>query len=61
MFLLFLITQQYLLELFAGLANFAGCICRKYQVDLAGLMQFVANQLKAGKRYRILTACSIGC
>nr|XP_034300331.1 THO complex subunit 2 [Crassostrea gigas] len=37
-----------------SLANFAGCICRKYQVDLAGLMQFVANQLKAGKSFDLL-------
>ncbi|KAL3879965.1 hypothetical protein ACJMK2_032241 [Sinanodonta woodiana] len=32
-----------------SLANFAGSICRKYQVELAGFMQYVANQLKAGK------------
>ncbi|XP_061165363.1 THO complex subunit 2-like isoform X2 [Saccostrea echinata] len=37
-----------------SLANFAGCICRKYQVDLAGLMQYVANQLKAGKSFDLL-------
>jgi len=35
---------------FSGLANFAGSICRKYTIELAGLMQYVANQLKAGKR-----------
>lgn len=35
---------------FSGLANFAGAICRKYSVELAGMMQYVANQLKAGKR-----------
>ena len=41
---------QYTCCCFSGLANFAGSICRKYQVELAGLMQYVANQLKAGKR-----------
>ena len=34
----------------SGLANFAGAICRKYAVELTGIMQYVANQLKAGKR-----------
>lgn len=33
-----------------GLANFTGSICRKYNIELAGVMQYVANQLKAGKR-----------
>ena len=33
-----------------GLANFAGSICKKYNVELAGMMQYVTNQLKAGKR-----------
>ena len=32
------------------MANFAGAICRKYAVELTGIMQYVANQLKAGKR-----------
>ena len=36
---------------FSGLASFAGSICKKYNVELAGLMQYVTNQLKAGKRY----------
>ena len=35
---------------YSGLANFAGSICKKYNVELAGLMQYVTNQLKAGKR-----------
>lgn len=34
----------------AGLANFTGAVCKKYPVELAGLLQYVANQLKAGKR-----------
>ncbi|XP_048243407.1 THO complex subunit 2-like [Haliotis rufescens] len=37
-----------------SLANFAGCICRKYQVELAGIMQYVANKLKAGKSIDLL-------
>ncbi|XP_064637610.1 THO complex subunit 2-like isoform X2 [Lineus longissimus] len=37
-----------------SLANFAGAICRKYQVELAGLGQYVVNQLKAGKSYDLL-------
>ncbi|VDI35716.1 THO complex subunit 2 [Mytilus galloprovincialis] len=37
-----------------SLANFAGSICRKYTVELAGLMQYVANQLKAGKSFDLL-------
>ena len=34
-----------------GLASFCGAVFRKYPIDLAGLLQYVANQLKAGKRY----------
>ncbi|XP_060572351.1 THO complex subunit 2-like isoform X2 [Ruditapes philippinarum] len=37
-----------------SLANFAGSICKKYQVDLAGMMQYVTNQLKAGKSIDLL-------
>lgn len=37
-----------------SLASFAGYICRKYPVELAGLMQYVANQLKAGKSFDLL-------
>ncbi|KAI8727721.1 THO complex subunit 2, partial [Biomphalaria glabrata] len=32
------------------LANFAAAICHKYQVELTGILQYVANQLKAGQR-----------
>ena len=35
----------------AGLANFSGSVVKKYTVDLAGLLQYVAQQLKAGKSY----------
>ena len=34
-----------------SLASFCGAVFRKYPIDLAGLLQYVANQLKAGKRY----------
>ncbi|KAH3839564.1 hypothetical protein DPMN_112996, partial [Dreissena polymorpha] len=37
-----------------SLANFAGSICKKYQVELSGLMQYVTNQLKAGKSIDLL-------
>ncbi|ELU01720.1 hypothetical protein CAPTEDRAFT_223841 [Capitella teleta] len=36
------------------LANFSSAILKKYQVDLAGLIQYVANQLKAGKSFDLL-------
>ena len=35
---------------FAGLASFCGAVFKKYPIDLSGLLQYVANQLKAGKR-----------
>ncbi|XP_076446186.1 THO complex subunit 2-like [Babylonia areolata] len=37
-----------------SLANFAGAICRKYTIELTGIMQYVANQLKAGKSLDLL-------
>lgn len=37
-----------------GSANFCGSIYKKYNIELAGLLQYVANQLKAHKRYEIL-------
>jgi len=33
-----------------GLARFSGSLLKKYQVDIAGLLQYIANQLKAQKR-----------
>jgi THO complex subunit 2 len=36
------------------LANFSSAILKKYQIDLAGLLQYVANQLKAGKSFDLL-------
>lgn len=37
-----------------GSANFCGSIYKKYNIELAGLLQYVANQLKAHKRYVFL-------
>ncbi|KAJ8776417.1 hypothetical protein J1605_015532 [Eschrichtius robustus] len=37
-----------------SLASFCGAVFRKYPIDLAGLLQYVANQLKAGKRWHVL-------
>ncbi|CAH8568858.1 unnamed protein product [Heterobilharzia americana] len=34
-----------------ALSSFTGLLCRKYQFDLAGLLQYVLNQLKVGKSY----------
>lgn len=34
---------------FLSLANFCGSVIKKYQIELPGLLQFVANQLKLGK------------
>lgn len=33
-----------------SLANFCGCIFKKYNIELSGLLQYVANQLKNYKR-----------
>ncbi|XP_060147958.1 THO complex subunit 2 isoform X5 [Globicephala melas] len=38
----------------SGLASFCGAVFRKYPIDLAGLLQYVANQLKAGKSFDLL-------
>ena len=43
--------SQCLLCACAGLANFSGSVVKKYTVDLAGLLHYVAQQLKAGKSY----------
>ena len=34
----------------AGLAIFSANVFKKYPIELTGLLQYVANQLKAGKR-----------
>jgi hypothetical protein len=36
-----------------SLASFCGAIFKKYNIELTGLLQYVANQLKAQKRYEI--------
>lgn len=38
----------------SGLAVFCGTVFRKYSIDLTGLLQYVANQLKAGKNFDLL-------
>ncbi|XP_074593972.1 THO complex subunit 2-like protein [Brevipalpus obovatus] len=40
--------------LLLSLANFTGSFVKKYSVDLPGLLQFIANQLKAGKSLDLL-------
>ena len=34
-----------------GLSSFCSNIFKKYSIELTGLLQYVANQLKAGKRF----------
>ena len=36
-----------------SLATFTGAIFKKYPIELAGLVQYIINQLKAGKTYVI--------
>lgn len=36
--------------MYVGLASFCGNVFKKYPIDLNGLLQYVTNQLKAGKR-----------
>ena len=38
------------LSLHSGLANFSANVFKKYPIELTGLLQYVANQLKAAKR-----------
>ncbi|KAM7540386.1 hypothetical protein Aperf_G00000037924 [Anoplocephala perfoliata] len=37
-----------------ALSTFNGALCRKYQFDLAGILQYVLNQLKAGRSEDLL-------
>ncbi|XP_063970178.1 THO complex subunit 2-like [Lytechinus pictus] len=37
-----------------SLASFCGAMFRKYNIELTGLLQFVANQLKVGKSFDLL-------
>lgn len=37
-----------------GSANFCGAIYKKYNIELSGLLQYVANQLKAHKSLDLL-------
>ena len=43
--------------IYPGLATFCGNVFKKYPIDLTGLLQYVTNQLKAGKRYSYIV-CS---
>lgn len=38
-----------------SLASFCGAIFKKYSIELSGLLQYVANQLKSQKRYANFT------
>ena len=42
-----------ILVVHAGLASFSANVFKKYPIELTGLLQYVANQLKAGKRYSV--------
>ena len=37
-----------------SLSNFTGSVCKKYPVELAGILQFVGNQLKSEKSIDLL-------
>ena len=37
-----------------SLSNFCGTVFKKYQMDLGGILQFVANQLKCEKSIDLL-------
>lgn len=39
---------------FTGLAVFCGTVFKKYSIELTGLLQYVTNQLKAGKSSDLL-------
>lgn len=42
-----------------SLASFCGAIFKKYNIELTGLLQYVANQLKAQKRYEKKFTCEL--
>uniref|UniRef100_A0A3B3Y4C6 THO complex subunit 2 n=1 Tax=Poecilia mexicana TaxID=48701 RepID=A0A3B3Y4C6_9TELE len=42
------------LSLWLQLASLCGAVFRKYPIELAGLLQYVTNQLKAGKSFDLL-------
>ena len=44
-----------------SLANFAGSIFKKYSIELVGLVQYIVNQLKAGKRYAVKKSFKMYC
>lgn len=42
-----------------SLASFCGAIFKKYNIELTGLLQYVANQLKAQKRYDVSSLAEV--
>ena len=42
-----------------SLANFAALAIKKYQVEFAGLLQYICNQLKAEKRCVLFITWSV--
>lgn len=34
-----------------SLSNFSAAVYRRYSIDFSGLLQYIANQLKDGKKY----------
>ena len=42
-----------------SLAAFCGAIFKKYNIELTGLLQYVANQLKAQKRFVNSSDCAL--
>lgn len=51
LFDVFDVFNIHLFSCYQGLASLCGSVFRKYPIELAGLLQYVTNQLKAGKRY----------
>lgn len=37
-----------------SLSSFSGSVCKKYSLDLGGILQFIANQLKSEKSIDLL-------
>ena len=43
-----------------NLAMFCGCVYKKYNIELTGLLQYVANQLKAKNSLDLLIVKEVG-
>ena len=48
------ISRHHHIFYFSGLAVFCGTVFKKYSIELTGLLQYVTNQLKAGKSSDLL-------